>query len=60
LTGTLAALAGPRAAGAQPTKTVRLGVLLFGTPETDSFPSIRRGLAAAGYVEGQNIRFEHR
>ena len=50
----------PRAARAQPAKIARLGVLLFGTPETDSFPIIRRGLAGLGYVEGRNIVFEHR
>lgn len=53
-------LAAPRAAEAQPTKIVRVGVLLFGTPDTDAFPVIRRGLGALGYVEGRNILFEHR
>ena len=50
----------PRAARAQPAKIARLGVLVFGTPETDSFPIIRRALAGLGYVEGRNIVFEHR
>jgi putative ABC transport system substrate-binding protein len=50
----------PRAAEAQAAKTVRLGVLLFGTPDTDAFPIIRRGLGDLGYVEGRNIIFEHR
>ena len=54
------ALAGPLAADAQQTRIARLGILLFGTPDTDSFPAIRRGLSALGYVEGQNILFEHR
>ena len=45
---------------AQQTKIARLGVLLFGTPDADAFPAIRRGLGALGYVEGQNIIFEHR
>jgi putative ABC transport system substrate-binding protein len=60
--GTLAAglLAAPRAAEAQPVKIARLGVLLFGTPDTDAFPVIRRGLGALGYVEGRNIVFELR
>ena len=50
----------PRAARAQPAKIARLGVLVFGTPETDSFPIIRRALAVLGYVEGRNSVFEHR
>jgi ABC-type uncharacterized transport system substrate-binding protein len=50
----------PRAAAAQPPKVARVGVLVFGTPETDAFPVIRRALAALGYVEGRNIVFEHR
>jgi putative ABC transport system substrate-binding protein len=53
-------LATPLAADAEPTKIARVGVLLFGTPETDAFPAIRRGLGALGYVEGVNILFEHR
>jgi len=60
LTGGL--LAAPLVAGAQvqQAKIARLGVLLFGTPDTDAFPAIRRGLGALGYVEGRNILFEHR
>ena len=58
--GALAIFAAPIAAAQQSTKTVRLGVLLFGTPDTDAFPVIRRGLTALGYVEGRNIVFEHR
>lgn len=53
-------LAAPLAATAQPTKPARVGVLLFGNPDADAFPVIRRGLGALGYVEGRNIRFEHR
>jgi putative tryptophan/tyrosine transport system substrate-binding protein len=53
-------LGAPLAAGAQQAKIARLGVLLFGTPDTDAFPAIRRGLVALGYVEGRNIVFEHR
>jgi putative ABC transport system substrate-binding protein len=54
-------LAAPLAAETQPAaKVARLGVLLFGTPDTDAFPAIRRGLGALGYVEGRNILFEHR
>jgi putative ABC transport system substrate-binding protein len=60
LTSLAAALAPPLAAEAQRVKIARVGVLLFGTPHTDSFPVIRRGLGALGYVEGRNILFEHR
>ena len=60
LTSVAGALAAPLAAEAQQAKVARLGVLLFGTPDTDAFPVIRRGLTALGYVEGQNILFEHR
>jgi putative ABC transport system substrate-binding protein len=56
----VAALAAQLAAEAQPAKIARVGVLLFGTPDTDAFPAIRRGLTALGYVEGRNIHFEHR
>jgi putative tryptophan/tyrosine transport system substrate-binding protein len=57
---TVALLTAPLAAEAQQAKIPRLGVLLFGTPDTDAFPAIRRGLGALGYVEGRNILFEHR
>ena len=60
LTSLAGALATPLAAEAQQAKIARLGVLLFGTPDTDAFPAIRRGLGALGYVEGRNILFEHR
>jgi len=59
LTSLVGALAAPLAT-AQQAKIARLGVLLFGTPDTDAFPAIRRGLGALGYVEGRNILFEHR
>ena len=58
--GALGLLARPLSAKAQQAKLARLGVLLYGTPDTDAFPVIRRGLAALGYVEGQNVHFEHR
>ena len=60
LAGAIASAGVVRAAAAQPAKVVRLGVLLFGHPESDAFPIIRRGLAALGYVEGRNVVFEHR
>jgi putative ABC transport system substrate-binding protein len=55
----IACLTAPDAGEAQ-AKISRLGVLLFGTPDTDAFSAIRRGLSALGYVEGRNIVFEHR
>jgi putative ABC transport system substrate-binding protein len=48
------------AAEAQQAKIPRVGILLFGTPDTDAVPAIRRGLAVMGYVEGRNIAFEYR
>jgi len=60
LAGAIASAIAPRDARAQPVKIARLGVLVFGTPETDAFPVIRRALAGLGYVEGRNIVFEHR
>jgi hypothetical protein len=60
LTSLAATAAAPLAVEAQQAKIARLGVLLFGTPDTDAFPAIRRGLDALGYVEGRNILFEHR
>jgi ABC-type uncharacterized transport system substrate-binding protein len=55
--------AAPLAALAQqPGKAVpRLGVLLFGTPETDpNLNAFRQGLRNLGRVEGQNIATEYR
>jgi putative tryptophan/tyrosine transport system substrate-binding protein len=53
----------PLAAEAQQArKTVpRLGVLLFGTPETDpNLGAFHKGLRNLGYVESQNIAIEYR
>jgi putative ABC transport system substrate-binding protein len=54
-------LAGPLAAGAQQaTKIPRVGILLFGTPDTDpSLPSFRAGLRDLGHVEGKTIVLEY-
>jgi putative ABC transport system substrate-binding protein len=61
--GTLAGslLAAPLAAGAQQaTKIPRVGILLFGTPDTDpSLPSFRAGLRDLGHVEGKTIVLEY-
>ena len=59
LTGGL--LAAPLAAGAQQaTKIPRVGILLFGTPDTDpSLPSFRAGLRDLGHVEGKTIVLEY-
>ncbi len=56
-----ALLAAPLAARAQPaTKIPRVGVLLFGTPDTDpSLPSFRAGLRELGHVEGKTIVLEY-
>ena len=60
LAGVIAGAIASRGAPAQPAKIARLGVLVFGTPETDAFPLISRALGGLGYVEGRNIVFEHR
>src|SRR5262245_64048127 len=56
------AAAWPLAAHAQQSKRVpRIGVLLFGTPDTDpNLPAFLRGLRELGFVEGQNIAIEYR
>jgi putative tryptophan/tyrosine transport system substrate-binding protein len=43
------------------TKVARVGVLAFGTPETDpNLSSLREGLRDLGYAEGRNLAFEYR
>src|SRR6201981_3493220 len=56
------AAAWPLSLRAQQGKRIqRIGVLLFGTPDTDpNLPAFLRGLRELGYVEGQNIAIEYR
>jgi ABC-type uncharacterized transport system substrate-binding protein len=60
--GVGAALATPRNAYAQRAeKAAHIGVLLFGSPDTDpNLPAFREGLRDRGYVEGRNIVLEYR
>jgi hypothetical protein len=45
----------------QAKKIPRIGVLLFGTPDTDpNLGAFLRGLRDLGYIEAQNIVFERR
>jgi putative ABC transport system substrate-binding protein len=61
LVGLSGAAAWPLAAGAQGTRMRRIGVLLFGTPETDpNLGAFLRGMRELGYVESQNILIEYR
>jgi putative ABC transport system substrate-binding protein len=55
------AAAWPLAArGQQGTRMRRIGVLLFGTPETDpNLAAFLRGMRELGYVESQNIVIEY-
>ena len=51
----------PLAARAQQRKIYRVGVLLLGTADADSFKTqMREGLSKAGFVENQNLVFEIR
>ena len=54
-----AAAAWPLAARAQQTKVYRIGALLVGNADVDSFRTeLREELRRYGYVEGQNLIFE--
>ena len=57
-----AAVAWPFSLPAQQGKQIaRIGVLLFGTPDTDpNLPAFLRGLRDLGYIEAQNIVIEYR
>src|SRR4051794_18940895 len=55
------AAAWPLALRAQQAKVYRVGVLLLGNADADSFETaMREGLGKSGYVENQNLRFEFR
>ena len=56
------AVAWPLAVRAQQSKRIpRIGVLLFGTPDTEpNLPAFLQGLRELRYVEGQNITIEYR
>ncbi len=54
-----AAAVWPLAARAQQTKVYRIGALLVGNADVDSFRTeLREELRRYGYVEGQNVIFE--
>ena len=55
------AAAWPVVAWAQQPKVYRIGVLLLGNADAESFQKeMREGLAKSGYVEKQNMLFEFR
>ena len=56
-----AAIVGPASSLAQATTIARVGVLVVGSPGSDTFWRLfQEALRARGYVEGRNIRFEFR
>ena len=59
LTGGL--LAAPLAAGAQPSKVGKVGILLYGTPQADpNLADLRRSLRDLGYIEERTLLLEYR
>jgi putative ABC transport system substrate-binding protein len=63
LAGAAALLAAPRAAGAQPAKVYRIGILgesASDPSEARVWQAFRLGLRELGWMEGQNIRVESR
>ena len=62
LVGLAALLTAPLSVDAQPAaKVARLGVLLFGTPESEAnLPAFRRRLAELGWVEGKTLSTVYR
>ncbi|PYM57627.1 MAG: ABC transporter substrate-binding protein [Candidatus Rokuibacteriota bacterium] len=61
---TLALLAAPLAADAQPDRVPRIGWLVFGGPFSETSPgldaAILRGLRELGYVYGKNVALQYR
>jgi ABC-type uncharacterized transport system substrate-binding protein len=60
---TLGMLSAPLTAEAQPAKISRIGILTTGDPRSSppaNWKGFLQGLRESGYVEGQNIAFEHR
>src|SRR6266851_3802716 len=55
-------LAAPLAAGAQPTRTPRVGILFNASPTTVTLQleAYRRGLRELGWIEGQTVMIEYR
>lgn len=62
LIGGAAAAAWPLAARAQQPGLPVVGILSVVSPEDNAqrLRALREGLSAAGYVEGQNVKFEYR
>jgi ABC-type uncharacterized transport system substrate-binding protein len=58
--GTVALLAAPLAAGAQPSPVPRIGVLRPGLPFDPYIETFRRALRDLGYIEGRNVILEFR
>jgi putative ABC transport system substrate-binding protein len=57
----LGTAAWPLAARAQQTKVHRIGALLLGNADAESFRmELREGLRKSGYIEGQNLLFDFR
>jgi putative ABC transport system substrate-binding protein len=61
LGGAAPALAWPLAASAQQPKMQRVGVLILGNADAESFGAeLREGLRKSGFVEGQTVQYEFR
>jgi putative ABC transport system substrate-binding protein len=61
LAGASIALARPLRASAQQSKVYRVGALLVGNADAESFRTeMREGLRKSGYIEGQNVIFDFR
>jgi putative ABC transport system substrate-binding protein len=59
--GIMSAAAWPPLARAQQTRAHRIGALLLGNADAESFQrELREGLRKSGYLEGQNVSFDFR